>query len=156
MVGLQWCTPPKKNPGSAPATVQEFIIPSGIEKVKPQTLRKQPRDMWLVNEGLKCNRRITVFIFLIFSTKLNIYHLFSMKYVLASKHTIVPKMESFFFLTMFQDRDVFDSKKKVKATSADGLEHKLTAAQQKSLLFNRCLLSFYSNQVRKSLPRFKF
>ena len=97
MVVLLWCNPPKKNPGSSPATEQEFIIPSGIEKVKPQTLRKQPRDMWLVNEGWKCNRRITVFIFLIFITKLNIYHLFSMKYVLASKHTIVPKMESFFF-----------------------------------------------------------
>ena len=51
MVGLQWCTLPKKNPGSAPATEQEFIVPSGIEQVKPQTLRKQPRDMWLVNEG---------------------------------------------------------------------------------------------------------
>ena len=97
MVVLLWCNPPKKNPGSSPATEQEFIIPSGIEKVKPQTLRKQPRDMWLVNEGWKCNRRITVFIFLIFITKLNIYHLFSMKYVLASKHTIVPKMESFSF-----------------------------------------------------------
>ncbi|CAH3021478.1 unnamed protein product [Porites evermanni] len=50
-------------------------------------------------------------------------------------------------ITLNKDRDVFDSKKKVKATTADGLEHKLTAAQQKSLLFNRCLLSFYSNQL---------
>ena len=97
MVVLLWCNPPKKNPGSSPATEQEFIIPSGIEKVKPQTLRKQPRDMWLVNEGWKCNRRITVFIFLIFITKLNIYHLFSMKYVLASTHTIVPKNGKFLF-----------------------------------------------------------
>ena len=53
--------------------------------------------MWLVNEGWKCNRRITVFIFLIFITKLNIYHLFSMKYVLASTHTIVPKNGKFLF-----------------------------------------------------------
>ena len=97
MVVLLWCNPPKKNPGSSPATEQEFIIPSGIEKVKPQTLRKQPRDMWLVNEGWKCNRRITVFIFLIFITKLNIYHLFSIKYVLASTHTIVPKNGKFLF-----------------------------------------------------------
>ena len=54
MVVLQWCTPPKKNPGSSPATVQEFIIPSGIEKVKPQTLRKEPRKEtsgWLKTAG---------------------------------------------------------------------------------------------------------
>ena len=55
MVVLQWWTPPKKNPGSSPATVQEFIIPSGIEKVtEPQTLRKEPREEtsgWLKTAG---------------------------------------------------------------------------------------------------------
>ena len=51
-----------------------------------------------------------------------------------------------FFLS--QDRDVFDSKKKVKATTADGLEHKLTASQRKTMTFNRCLLLLYTNQVR--------
>ena len=54
MVVLQWCTPPKKSPGSSPATVQEFIIPSGIEKVKPQTLRKELREEtsgWLKTAG---------------------------------------------------------------------------------------------------------
>ncbi len=42
---------------------------------------------------------------------------------------------------------MFDSKKKVKATTADGLEHKLTETQQRIMEFNRCLLLFYTNQV---------
>ena len=42
---------------------------------------------------------------------------------------------------------MFDSKKKVKAASAEGLEHKLTGAQQQTLAFNRCLVLLYSNQV---------
>ena len=42
---------------------------------------------------------------------------------------------------------MFDSKKKVKATTADGLEHKLTQTQQRTMAFNRCLLFFYTNQV---------
>ena len=48
----------------------------------------------------------------------------------------------------FKDRDVFDSKKKVKATTADELAHKLTASQQQTMTFNRCLLNFHTNQVR--------
>lgn len=47
----------------------------------------------------------------------------------------------------FKDRDVFDSKKKVKATTADELAHKLTASQQQTMTFNRCLLNFHTNQV---------
>ena len=42
---------------------------------------------------------------------------------------------------------MFDSKKKVKATTADGLEHKLTESQQRTMTFNRCLLLLYTNQV---------
>ena len=44
---------------------------------------------------------------------------------------------------------MFDSKKKVKAMTADGLEHKLAASQQRTMMFNRCLLLFYTNQVRE-------
>lgn len=50
-------------------------------------------------------------------------------------------------ITLNKDRDVFDSKKKVKATTADELEHKLTASQQQTMMFNRCLLLFYTNQL---------
>ncbi|XP_020610040.1 signal recognition particle subunit SRP72-like [Orbicella faveolata] len=50
-------------------------------------------------------------------------------------------------ITLNKDRDVFDSKKKVKATTADGLEHKLTGTQQRTMAFNRCLLLFYTNQL---------
>ncbi|KAJ7392451.1 Signal recognition particle core component [Desmophyllum pertusum] len=49
-------------------------------------------------------------------------------------------------ITLNKDRDVFDSKKKVKATTADGLEHKLTESQQRTMTFNRCLLLLYTNQ----------
>ena len=42
---------------------------------------------------------------------------------------------------------MFDSKKKVKSMTADGLEHKSTASQQRTMAFNRCLLLFYTNQV---------
>ena len=48
----------------------------------------------------------------------------------------------------FEDRDVFDSKKKVKAITANELEHKLTGSQQQTMTFNRCLLNFHTNQVR--------
>ncbi|XP_067036524.1 signal recognition particle subunit SRP72-like [Acropora muricata] len=50
-------------------------------------------------------------------------------------------------ITLNKDRDVFDSKKKVKATTADELAHKLTASQQQTMTFNRCLLNFHTNQL---------
>ncbi|CAH3122603.1 unnamed protein product [Pocillopora meandrina] len=50
-------------------------------------------------------------------------------------------------ITLNRDRDVFDSKKKVKSMTADGLEHKSTASQQRTMAFNRCLLLFYTNQL---------
>ena len=42
---------------------------------------------------------------------------------------------------------MFDSKKKLKAMSADGLEHKLTKLQHQSLEVNKALLNMYTNQV---------
>ncbi|XP_032220654.1 signal recognition particle subunit SRP72 isoform X2 [Nematostella vectensis] len=50
-------------------------------------------------------------------------------------------------ITLNKDRDVFDSKKKVKATTIDGLQYKLTQAQFRNMEFNRCLLFLYSNQL---------
>lgn len=50
-------------------------------------------------------------------------------------------------ITLNRDRDVFDSKKKVKSMTADGLEHKSTASQQRTMAFNRCLLLFHTNQL---------
>ncbi len=60
---------------------------------------------------------------------------------------VVKKAGDHFLSFKSQERDVFDSKKKVKATTADGLEHKLTETQQRIMEFNRCLLLFYTNQV---------
>ena len=48
---------------------------------------------------------------------------------------------------------MFDSKKKVKGTTTDGLEQKLTKSQYKIVQFNRCLLFLYSNQVCPLLNR---
>ena len=49
---------------------------------------------------------------------------------------------------MKQDQNVFDSKKKIKATASDGLRHKLTGKQQAAVAYNHCILMLYTNQVR--------
>lgn len=46
-----------------------------------------------------------------------------------------------------QDQNVFDSKKKVKLTNAEGVEHKLAKKQLQAIDFNKALLSMYTNQV---------
>ena len=46
-----------------------------------------------------------------------------------------------------QDQNVFDSKKKVKLTSTDGVEHKLARRQLQAIDFNKALLAMYTNQV---------
>uniref|UniRef100_H2ZNQ6 Signal recognition particle subunit SRP72 n=1 Tax=Ciona savignyi TaxID=51511 RepID=H2ZNQ6_CIOSA len=57
------------------------------------------------------------------------------------------------------DQNVFDSRKKMKATIAPGLENKLVPFQKKKIDFNRALLFMYSNQweacrkLLKSLQR---
>ncbi|XP_034235450.1 signal recognition particle subunit SRP72 [Thrips palmi] len=45
-----------------------------------------------------------------------------------------------------KDQNVFDSKKKMKSASSDGLEHKLTSRQRKNIAVNQCLMLLYTNQ----------
>ncbi|CAG2063352.1 unnamed protein product, partial [Timema podura] len=46
-----------------------------------------------------------------------------------------------------RDQNVFDSKKKIKSATLEGLEHKLTSRQRKNIAVNHCLLALYTNQV---------
>ncbi|OXU27091.1 hypothetical protein TSAR_008396 [Trichomalopsis sarcophagae] len=48
--------------------------------------------------------------------------------------------------TLNKDQNVFDSKKRMKSATQDGLEHKLTSKQRKSIAYNQCLLALYTNQ----------
>ncbi|XP_058808027.1 signal recognition particle subunit SRP72 isoform X2 [Phymastichus coffea] len=48
--------------------------------------------------------------------------------------------------TLNKDQNVFDSKKRMKSATQDGLEHKLTSRQRKSIAYNQCLLALYTNQ----------
>eukprot|EP00794_Sanderia_malayensis_P005626 gene5626-6322_t len=50
-------------------------------------------------------------------------------------------------VTVNKDKDVFDSKKKLKIMSADGLEHKLSSKQLEFVEMNKGLLNLYSNQI---------
>ncbi|KAG6461098.1 hypothetical protein O3G_MSEX012419 [Manduca sexta] len=45
-----------------------------------------------------------------------------------------------------QDGNVFDSRKRMKAATADGLEHKLNSRQRSAIAYNQALLAIYSNQ----------
>ncbi|PSN45652.1 Signal recognition particle subunit SRP72 [Blattella germanica] len=45
-----------------------------------------------------------------------------------------------------KDQNVFDSKKKMKSATMEGLEHKLTSRQRKNIALNHCLLALYTNQ----------
>lgn len=45
-----------------------------------------------------------------------------------------------------KDQNVFDSKKKMKNATLEGLEHKLTSRQRKNIALNHCLLALYTNQ----------
>ncbi len=47
-----------------------------------------------------------------------------------------------------QDQNVFDSKKKVKLTNAEGVEYKLAKKQLQAIDLNKALLAMYTNQVR--------
>ncbi|XP_075223088.1 signal recognition particle 72 isoform X2 [Lycorma delicatula] len=46
-----------------------------------------------------------------------------------------------------KDQNIFDSKKKMKNATSDGLQHKLTSRQRKDVAFNQCLFAMYNNQV---------
>uniref|UniRef100_A0A452J2X7 Signal recognition particle subunit SRP72 n=1 Tax=Gopherus agassizii TaxID=38772 RepID=A0A452J2X7_9SAUR len=50
-------------------------------------------------------------------------------------------------ITINKDQNVFDSKKKVKLTNADGVEHKLSKKQLQAIEFNKALLAMYTNQA---------
>lgn len=49
--------------------------------------------------------------------------------------------------TLNKDQNVFDSKKRMKNATQEGVEHKLTSRQKKSIAYNQCLLALYTNQV---------
>ncbi|KAL2077696.1 hypothetical protein ACEWY4_027200 [Coilia grayii] len=50
-------------------------------------------------------------------------------------------------ITINKDQNVFDSKKKVKLTNADGVEYKLARKQLQAIEFNKALLAMYTNQA---------
>ncbi len=50
-------------------------------------------------------------------------------------------------LTLNKDQNIFDSKKRVKAAMAEGLEHKLTSSHRRVIARNNVLLAMYTNQV---------
>ncbi|XP_077432971.1 signal recognition particle subunit SRP72-like [Vanacampus margaritifer] len=54
-------------------------------------------------------------------------------------------------ITINKDQNVFDSKKKVKLTSAEGVEYKLAKMQLQAIEFNKALLAMYTNQTHWSV-----
>ncbi|XP_072351270.1 signal recognition particle subunit SRP72 isoform X1 [Scyliorhinus torazame] len=50
-------------------------------------------------------------------------------------------------ITLNKDQNVFDSKKKVKLTNTEGVEHKLTQKQMQTVEFNKALLAMHTNQA---------
>uniref|UniRef100_A0A8C2ZEK3 Signal recognition particle subunit SRP72 n=1 Tax=Cyclopterus lumpus TaxID=8103 RepID=A0A8C2ZEK3_CYCLU len=50
-------------------------------------------------------------------------------------------------ITINNDQNVFDSKKKVKLTNAEGVEYKLARKQLQAIDFNKALLAMYTNQA---------
>merc|ERR1719220_1196769 len=48
---------------------------------------------------------------------------------------------------MNKDQNIFDSKKKMKASMVEGLEHKLTSVHRAAIARNNALLAMYTNQV---------
>lgn len=45
-----------------------------------------------------------------------------------------------------RETNVFDSRKRMKAATQEGLEHKLTTAQRAAIVYNQAILAIYSNQ----------
>ena len=50
-------------------------------------------------------------------------------------------------VTLNKDQNIFDSKKKIKSATADGMEHKLTSVHRAAIARNNALLAMYTNQV---------
>ncbi|KAL2730854.1 signal recognition particle subunit SRP72-like isoform X1 [Vespula squamosa] len=45
-----------------------------------------------------------------------------------------------------KDQNVFDSKKRMKSATHESLEHKLTSKQRRTIAYNQCLLTLYTDQ----------
>ncbi|XP_033102958.1 signal recognition particle subunit SRP72-like [Anneissia japonica] len=61
-------------------------------------------------------------------------------------------------ISLNKDQNVFDSKKKIKSTTTQGLDKKITAVQKSCIKFNTALLQLYTNQYencRKLLQTLK-
>ncbi len=52
-----------------------------------------------------------------------------------------------------KEQNVFDTRKRIKASSIDGLQHKLFQPQRTSILVNQGLFYLHTNQVRISCSR---
>jgi len=50
-------------------------------------------------------------------------------------------------ITLNRDQNIFDSKKRIKAATAEGLEHKLPVSHRIAIATNNALLAMYTNQV---------
>eukprot|EP00096_Caligus_rogercresseyi_P000105 TRINITY_DN1028_c0_g1_i1.p1 TRINITY_DN1028_c0_g1~~TRINITY_DN1028_c0_g1_i1.p1 ORF type:complete len:657 (-),score=302.98 TRINITY_DN1028_c0_g1_i1:63-2033(-) len=50
-------------------------------------------------------------------------------------------------ITLNKDSNIFDSRKRMKAATLEGLEHKLTSGQRRSIAYNSALLAMYTNQI---------
>ena len=50
-------------------------------------------------------------------------------------------------LVLNGDKDIFDSKKKVKVLASEGNSRKLTKLQKLRILFNRCMFALHTNQL---------
>ena len=50
-------------------------------------------------------------------------------------------------VTLNKDQNIFDSKKRIKAATAEGVEHKLTTVHRAAIARNNALLAMYTNQV---------
>jgi signal recognition particle subunit SRP72 len=50
-------------------------------------------------------------------------------------------------ISLNKDQNIFDSKKRIKAATAEGLEHKLPASHRMAIARNNALLAMYTNQV---------
>ncbi|XP_013417430.1 signal recognition particle subunit SRP72 [Lingula anatina] len=49
-------------------------------------------------------------------------------------------------VSLNKDQNVFDSKKKMKTATSEGVQQKLTSAQKQAIQLNQCLLLMYTNQ----------
>lgn len=50
-------------------------------------------------------------------------------------------------VTLNKDQNVFDSKKKIKIATSEGLDQKLTSKQRQTIAINNCLLLLHTNQI---------